>query len=147
MQRYPRNVVTCGFAIGLPLCVGVIMLAVHLAFFESSFFLGELTLIVEAIAMVVLAWLAGALTAQWAAVDRPVAVTSCTLVAAVVLWVVVVGILGQVGAMVLVAAVMSFPDVALVVIGIVVVSTAAAMLFVLTGTVLLGAFFGRLLRR
>ncbi|GLK16270.1 hypothetical protein [Herbiconiux flava] len=137
----------CASGVALPLGAGVVLVAVHLTLFESSFYLGPLTLVVEAAAVVAVAWAAGLLTARKAGVDRPVLVTSCTLAGAVVVWVIVVGILGQIAAMVLVAAVMSFADARLVATVIVVaVFTALAVLFVLTATVLLSRLFARVLR-
>jgi hypothetical protein len=142
-----RTAALCGSGVALPLGAGVVLIAVHLALFESSFYLGPLTLVAEAAVVVAVAWAAGLLTARKAGVDRPVLVTSWTLAGAVVAWVIVVGILGQIAAMVLVAAVMSFADARLVVTVVVVaVFTAIAVLLVLTATVLLSRLFGRVFR-
>lgn len=142
-----RAAALCGSGVALPLGAGVVLIAVHLALFESSFYLGPLTLVAEAAAVVSVAWAAGLLTARKAGVDRPVLVTTCTLAGAVIAWVIVVAILGQVAGIVLVVAVMSFADARLVVTAVVVgVFTAAAVLIVLIATVLLSRLFGRIFR-
>ncbi|MCS5715804.1 hypothetical protein NVV95_14730 [Herbiconiux sp. CPCC 205716] len=147
-RQRPHAFVICGAAIAAPLGAGVVLLAVHLALFDSSFYLGEATLIVEAVGLVAIAAVAGLITARRVGVDRPVALIGCTAGAAVAAWVVTVGLLGQAAGVVLVAAVVVVPDAAPTVTVVVVGGFAAlAVLEEAAATVLLSVLFGRALRR